>query len=117
MKKIIRLTEGDLHRIVKESAKKIIREWSVPYGAGISDEEWLNSAETEEEYNERLNDLRNKQKFNGEDAMNYHPQRNRSTMMGDDFASSYAHDPFLSGDNHRNADKVTRMHRDRLGFN
>lgn len=27
MKKIIRLTESDLHRIVKESAQRIIKEW------------------------------------------------------------------------------------------
>jgi predicted SpoU family rRNA methylase len=27
MKKVIRLTEGDLHRIIKESVKKVIREW------------------------------------------------------------------------------------------
>jgi hypothetical protein len=30
MKQIIRLTEGDLHRIVKESVNRIIREWDSP---------------------------------------------------------------------------------------
>ena len=30
MKQIIRLTESDLHRVVKESVKKIIREYNAP---------------------------------------------------------------------------------------
>ena len=30
MKKVIKLTESDLHNIVRESVKKIIKEWGDP---------------------------------------------------------------------------------------
>lgn len=39
MKKVIRLTESDLHRIVKESVKKIIKESGKGLGYGLPDDE------------------------------------------------------------------------------
>ena len=44
-KKLIRLTESDLHRIVKESVKKIIREDEIS-----DDEYWENVAKEQEEH-------------------------------------------------------------------
>ena len=43
MKKRIRLTEGDLHRIVKESVKRVIREWSEDYEGNDLDYESIKS--------------------------------------------------------------------------
>ena len=40
MKQVIRLTEGDLHRIVKESVRKILKE----YGEGEGSQEKLGTA-------------------------------------------------------------------------
>lgn len=48
MKQIIRLTESDLHRIVKESVKKILKE-GVPDPSDYLDQAWWNQEEEEEE--------------------------------------------------------------------
>lgn len=44
MKKVVRLTEGDLHRIVKESVQKVIKEWGeyVPDPSDYLNDEPLN---------------------------------------------------------------------------
>lgn len=38
MKKIVRLTEGDLHRIVKESVKRTLKEYWQPYNYDLWDD-------------------------------------------------------------------------------
>ena len=38
MKKVIRLTEGDLHRIVKESVKRALNEYWQPYNYDLWDD-------------------------------------------------------------------------------
>ena len=40
MKKIIRLTESDLHKIVKESVNRIIREWNGDRDINPDDDEY-----------------------------------------------------------------------------
>lgn len=45
MKQIIRLTESDLHKIVKESVNRIIREWNGDRDINPDDDDWW------EEYN------------------------------------------------------------------
>jgi hypothetical protein len=40
MKQIIRLTESDLHKIVKESVNRIIREWNGDRDVPNEDELW-----------------------------------------------------------------------------
>jgi len=66
-KQIIRLTEGDLHRIIENTVKKIIREGK--YGDWRDDyEEWINSIQDKEE-GARLNNKWHdslKQQFNGD---------------------------------------------------
>lgn len=100
-KKIIRLTESDLHNIVKESTRKILKEFffSTPSDDIESDDEifddWLKNSNNEDEYYNDLEFIKDMKRTKGENAMDYHPQRNRSTLNGDDFASSYAKDPTL----------------------
>ena len=112
-KKIIRLTENDLHNIVKSATKKIIKEFfdNAPMS---SDDEWLSNADDEDDYNNRESTLLDKQHYKGEDAMNYHPQRNRSTIAGEDFASTYARDPMFN--NRSRVDMVTKHPRRNFGF-
>ena len=38
MKKVIRLTEGDIHRIVKESVKRVLNEYWQPYNYDLWDD-------------------------------------------------------------------------------
>lgn len=68
MRKVIRLTESDLHRIIKKSVNNIIREWGeyIPDPSDYLDEEPLNRwyrehpgvepPDTEEEYLEYENE-------------------------------------------------------------
>lgn len=44
MKQIIRLTESDLHKIVKESVNRIIREWNGDRDID-PDEDWVKNCE------------------------------------------------------------------------
>ena len=74
MKKVIRLTENDLHRIIKESANKILREMNYDYGeipsfvirsisvngSDVSDEffnEFGNEFENKYDFSSNLNDF------------------------------------------------------------
>ena len=117
MKKIIRLTENDLHRIVKESAEKIIREmYYPPYRDGdISDNDFLNDSANENEYYRRLESLKSMQKADGDEAMKYHPQNLKSSLHGEDFASSYAKDKWLEDPD--NIKFATDMNRYKTGLN
>jgi hypothetical protein len=112
-KKIIRLTESDLHNIVKNATKKIIKEF-FNFDNAPSDDEWLSNADDEDDYNNRESTLLDKQYYKGEDAMDYHPQRNRSTIAGEDFASSYARDPMFNDQSR--VDMVTKYPRRNFGF-
>lgn len=40
MKRILRLTEGDLHRIIKESVRRILKEDKITYQGDSESEEW-----------------------------------------------------------------------------
>ncbi len=114
-KKIIRLTESDLHRIIKESTKKVIKEFFFSNdGTRMSDEDWLNDADDEDDYNNRESALMDRQYYSGENAMDYHPQRTRSSLFGDDFASSYAKDPMFN--DHNKIDRVTNNTKKMIGF-
>ena len=120
-KKIIRLTENDLHNIVKESVKKIIKEYFfMTPGEDEESEAYLNNdvladTNSDEEYYDELKWMKDNQRLKGEDAMDYHPQRNSSTIAGEDFASSYARDPSLA---RKNAiDWETERARRAYGFN
>ena len=54
MKRLIRLTESDLHNIIKESVKKIIKEWEGdPYSLD-ADEIYGDKATREDSYNQRM---------------------------------------------------------------
>lgn len=54
MKKIIKLTESDLHRIVKESVNKIIKEWQEdPYSLD-ADEIYGDKAAREDAFNQKM---------------------------------------------------------------
>jgi hypothetical protein len=114
-KKLIRLTESDLHRIVNESVQHILKEMIGGTYNSVSDDEWLSGADDEDDYNNRESSLLDRQFYKGEDAMDYHPQRNRSTLMGDDFASSYAKYPMFNDKD--KIDSVTKYPRERFGFN
>ena len=65
-KKLIRLTEGDLHRIVKESVNNILNEWCF-FKTDPSE------ADNEEEYNNITKWRREAQKKEGEKAQKEHP--------------------------------------------
>ena len=86
MKKIIRLTENDLHRIVKESVKRILREGkydlpggdfdSFQYATDMADAE----AQTPEEYDEKLKSRDRYARMGGENYWSNHPANpNNST--------------------------------------
>ena len=45
MKQRIRLTESDLHKVVKESVKKILREWSSPTAMNIDGKHIIGNTE------------------------------------------------------------------------
>jgi len=64
-KKLIRLTEGDLHRIVKESVNNIINEWFF-FKTDPSE------ADNEEEYDRITKQRRELQKKEGEKAQDEH---------------------------------------------
>ena len=65
-KKLIRLTEGDLHRVVKESVNSILNEWFF-FKTDPSE------ADNEEEYNELTNWRKGLQKKAAEKAKDEHP--------------------------------------------
>ena len=72
--KVIRLTEGDLHRIVKESVNRILRE---EFGLGHKEDlEDLSNTNDEKEYDFHNKCTRRAQETDGETAMSIHPQRN-----------------------------------------
>ena len=101
-KKLIRLTESDLHRLIKESVKKILMEdmWDdIPeppikrppgttladtidqdnpedlyYHGKITPEEYLASAKDEDQYNSILKDLKYERERDGNEAIGGHPQ-------------------------------------------
>ena len=63
-KKIIRLTENDLHKLIKESVEKILKEKRYgPFGSDDADPEdiygWWPKEETDNEKVDRLYDERN----------------------------------------------------------
>lgn len=101
-KTIIRLTESDLHRLIKESVKKILMEDMLddipeppikrPPGTTLADiidqdnpedlyyhgkitpEEYLASAKDEDQYNSILKDLKYEREIDAKDALAGHPQ-------------------------------------------
>lgn len=62
-KKIIRLTENDLHRLIKESVKKVLREanWS----NALTDPNDVDPFETEDDYDTNPLDRWKRDKENG----------------------------------------------------
>ena len=91
MKKVIRLTEGDLHRIIKESVKRILREntdesfmWYLHPDAVNPDD-----ARDEKDFDERTRYRRNWQ----HDAAEREQERRSANLKGDSpFARLWAHD-------------------------
>jgi hypothetical protein len=101
-KTIIRLTESDLHRLIKESVKRILMEdmWDdIPeppikrppgttladiidqdnpedlyYHGKITPEEYLASAKDEDQYNSILKDLKYERERDAKEAIGGHPQ-------------------------------------------
>ena len=67
-KKMIRLTESDLHNIIKESVNKVLKEYFFPSTNP-------NDTDSIEDYDEMTRWRRGGQKSIGDEAQNYHPQR------------------------------------------
>lgn len=92
-KRIIRLTESDIHRIVKESVNRILNEenYFTPNGsfnsAAYMYDEMMRNAKTLEEYEQlkRERDEYLKTAFNN--GIGYHPQTSRKTVA----STKYAH--------------------------
>jgi len=103
-KKLIRLTESDLHRIVKESVNKILKEeYSNIYGDGfginypeVMYDDACSSSNTPEEFDEKMKKrqtyLNNKKDL----ALNNHPQATPFRVLGiNDLSSGKSMDASL----------------------
>ena len=60
-KKLIRLTESDLHRIVKESVNRVLREGEYNFASGTGNYD-VNSDEWKTNYDRMSNDYRGQEK-------------------------------------------------------
>ena len=90
MRKLIRLTESDLHRIVKESVNRIIKEkYELPDGnyklpGGNFDsyaynyDDAIKNADSVEDWDNRMKRRENMSKLSGSLASDFHPQTERS---------------------------------------
>ena len=72
MKRRVRLTESDLHRLVDTSVRRIVNEIIGPY---IDPDTYLDDADTEDEYDKREKYLKDMQSGAAKRAQREHPQR------------------------------------------
>ena len=97
MKKVIRLTEGDLHRIIKESVKRILREDAYDMPGGTWDgrayryDQALKNAESIEDWDRMMAERDKAAEESGEVALNYHPQRVRKSGGNSIGSTEYVH--------------------------
>ena len=67
-KELIRLTEQDLHKIVKESVKRVLREGGYNFAASTGNYD-VNSDEWKTNYDRMSNDYRGQEKKNNSNLM------------------------------------------------
>ena len=105
MKKIIKLTESDLHRIVKEAVKRILKEedYRTPTGGfdvyAYKYDKALKDANSLEDWDKMMADRKELSDITANNVLNYHPER--SYKYGGLGASKYVN-PELYVKNHDN---------------
>jgi hypothetical protein len=96
MKKVIRLTEGDLHRIIKESVKRVLREQDYTTPAGGFDsrayeyDEALKNANSLEDWDRMMADRDKYVNMRRDSAVGCHPA-NKQYGNGSLGAYKYTH--------------------------
>ena len=87
MKKIIKLTESDLHRIVKEAVNRILKEedYRTPTGGfdayAYKYDKALKNANSLEDWDKMMADRENDSKLVGDLALKFHPARDRGYRL------------------------------------
>lgn len=96
MKKIISLTEGDLHRIVKESVRRILREdkyYIMPNGGldlrAFEYDQALKNAKSLEDWDKMMKQREKNSDWEADNGLNYHPQCISKWRPGSIAASKY----------------------------
>jgi hypothetical protein len=105
MKKIIRLTESDLHRIIEGSVKRILREGVLGNDWRQNEDEVLNNYEPFEDQIDRYeaeNEFRNQHDWGAQGEKDtdptYYDQHSDVLGWNDDEAEGYEEDPDLYRD-------------------
>ena len=95
MKRIVRLTETDLHRIIKESVKRVLREdkYETPNGGfdsyAYEYDDALEKANSLEDWDRMMADREEWSRRRSKNGLGYHPQTDNKFFPGGVGASRY----------------------------
>lgn len=100
MKKIIRLTESDLHKIIKESVERVLRESNVsgnyratPSGGfdeyAFNYDDALDDAESVEDWDERMKYRERCARNDADWALNHHPQSSKFSQGSKTYTAGF----------------------------